>query len=106
MAREKRAEWRRQQLREKEEAEVAEATFQPQTSRASSVASGVGFGREDVEPLSERELIERFERQAAEKSERHAQLADAIRREEAKELTFKPAKGNATSQVYAMGTPP
>ena len=67
ITRQKRDEWRSKQLRDKAEAEVAEATFQPHTSRAGSVMSSLSGADE---PLTERELLERIDRQERERHER------------------------------------
>ena len=102
MTRQKRDEWRSEQLREKDEAEVAEATFQPQTSRTGSAMSAVAYGGSD-EPLSERELLERIERQASERAERQQALTEIVRREEERELTFKPTGSNEVSKKLTRG---
>ena len=96
MTRERREEWRREQLQERLAAEEAEATFKPEVHRPSHESWGGG------EP-SDEELLERFQRQATAHREKQSALADYIREEEKKDLTFRPSGQSAKSKRLTQG---
>ena len=115
MTRERRDAWRRNALREKEEAEQAEATFHPQLNKhsveltASSISWGGGGGGEGGS--GDDELLARFDRRAAEKQGRQAALRELVEAEERKQWSAPhrhSSPGRAASAkpcIFLIGPP-
>ena len=97
MTRSRREEWRREQLKQRIAAEDAEATFQPEISPGTQGL--LGWGGE----IEHEEVLTRFERQAAIQKEKQLALAEHIRQEEARDLTFKPQGQSAKSKRLMEG---
>jgi hypothetical protein len=101
MTQARRDEWRKHELRAKQEAETAESTFHPQLSTASTAAPPAAGGGDGVR---ERELLERIERQSVERQEKAAQLRQVVMREEERDLTFKPqVRSSAVTRKLTKG---
>ena len=101
MTRERREEWRREQLAERVAAEEAEATFKPDVYKANYESWGGG------EPTDE-ELLERFERQATAHKEKQMALEDYIREEEkkVKAAPRSPSASAASPPPSPLNPPP
>jgi hypothetical protein len=95
MSREKRDEWRREQLRQRLAEEDAEATFQPHTTSQSSWAPS-GYGAEE----DDESVLERFERHAQQRRERQLALRDQLRREEVSGATKRQASSARRRQLH------
>ena len=93
MTRARREAWRRDQMRERRAAEAEDTTFRPKINPAPSGGSPGSDGRGAAE-VRDANFVERLARRDEEMRQKHQALAQVIRANEAKDLTFRPQAGD------------